>query len=171
MYHSLEVLQASPLFAILTGHTCGEACWHARELVCRCSCGGANHGILKLANGVQPDRTMRKGDTVYTLAAVSSSYNEAGKTTREVMDTRFPGLDVYAYGDYRECSDMPVIQRKASASQLKWAESKTVEPDRYGDKYLVWALPVGAKYCTKASRYTANHSEKDKTPATYAIAI
>jgi len=24
---------------------CGPACWEAREEVCRCSCGGVNHGI------------------------------------------------------------------------------------------------------------------------------
>jgi len=168
MYPTIETLRANPVMAILTGHTCGEACWHARELVCRCSCGGANHGILKLANGIQPDRTMRKGDDVYTLAAVASSYTEAAAIETEILKTRFVGIDVWAYGSYRECANMPVLQRKASASQLKWTEAGTVPADRWGNKYLVWALPTGSKYCTKGS--TGRATGREPQPATFALA-
>lgn len=56
--------------AILTRDTCSEACWNAHEHVCRCSCGGTNHGCM-LVNGVpQPNRTRRVKDTRYRLAAV-----------------------------------------------------------------------------------------------------
>ena len=30
--------------AVLTNHTCGEGCWYAKELVCRCACGGKTMG-------------------------------------------------------------------------------------------------------------------------------
>ena len=32
--------------AITTATSCGLACWMARHETCRCSCGGANHGIM-----------------------------------------------------------------------------------------------------------------------------
>ena len=50
--------------------TCGEACWHAREEICRCSCGGKNHGVLRTANGVRPDRTCKIAGERYTFRAV-----------------------------------------------------------------------------------------------------
>ena len=41
--------------SMITGHTCGDACWHARDIECRCSCGGRNHGIMA-RGGDQPER-------------------------------------------------------------------------------------------------------------------
>ena len=55
---------------ILTDATCGEACWRAREDVCRCSCGGANHGIQRSGEGEQPTRTRRVKGERYELAAI-----------------------------------------------------------------------------------------------------
>ena len=31
--------------AVLTASTCTSRCWNAKGKVCRCSCGGVNHGI------------------------------------------------------------------------------------------------------------------------------
>lgn len=56
--------------AVFSDITCGEACWHAREDVCRCECGGKNHGCLRTADGVQPVRTCRIAGERYELAAV-----------------------------------------------------------------------------------------------------
>ena len=56
--------------AILSETTCGEACWCAREDVCRCICGGKNHGILRTPNGVQPIRTSKIDGYRYELLAV-----------------------------------------------------------------------------------------------------
>ena len=33
------------VYATLTDAPCTSKCWHAEEDVCRCSCGGKNHGI------------------------------------------------------------------------------------------------------------------------------
>ena len=58
------------LNGIFTDATCGDACWHAREDICRCSCGGRNHGILRSAKGTRPARTRRIRTDRYELAAV-----------------------------------------------------------------------------------------------------
>lgn len=55
---------------ITTLSTCSAACWQAREEVCRCSCGGANHGCLRHLGAEQPIRTRRAGAKWYELAAV-----------------------------------------------------------------------------------------------------
>ena len=60
------------LEAILTAQTCGDACWRAREEVCRCSCDGANHGCLQSSDGVQPTRTSRISGKVFQLAAIGT---------------------------------------------------------------------------------------------------
>lgn len=63
------------IFGILTDQTCGEACWHARDEVCRCSCGGKNHGILRGPNGVQPKRMAKIAGCMYSLEGVGD-YSE-----------------------------------------------------------------------------------------------
>jgi hypothetical protein len=56
--------------AILTTQTCGETCWHAAEDVCRCSCGGRNHGCLTIDGAVRPVRTAKIDGERYALAGV-----------------------------------------------------------------------------------------------------
>ncbi len=56
--------------AILSEITCGEACWCAREDICKCSCGGKNHGILRTPEGTQPIRTAKIDGHRYELLAV-----------------------------------------------------------------------------------------------------
>jgi len=53
---------------IYTESTCGEACWCAHEDVCRCSCGGKNHGIMRA--GERPERTRKLNGYLYQLVAV-----------------------------------------------------------------------------------------------------
>src|SRR4051812_21952548 len=61
----------SNIISIFSDITCGEACWHAREPICRCSCGGKNHGCLTVAGGgEQPLRTCRIGGVRYELHSV-----------------------------------------------------------------------------------------------------
>lgn len=56
------------MFATLTEATCSVACWQAREDVCRCSCGGSNHGIH--LRGGEATRTCRVNGVLYELVAV-----------------------------------------------------------------------------------------------------
>lgn len=58
------------LTAFLTDATCGEACWEAREDVCRCSCGGKNHGCLRGQDGQRPERTCKMDGVRYRLVSV-----------------------------------------------------------------------------------------------------
>lgn len=58
------------LRAVLTSQTCGEPCWHATEEVCRCSCGGKNHGCLNTTGGQQPIRAAKIDGSRYKLAGV-----------------------------------------------------------------------------------------------------
>jgi hypothetical protein len=60
------------LMAVLTSQTCGEACWHAREDVCRCSCGGRNHGCLLNVGAARPERTCKIDGVRYKLAGVGN---------------------------------------------------------------------------------------------------
>jgi hypothetical protein len=140
---------------ILTGSTCGDACWHAREEICRCSCGGANHGCLNVG-GDRPQRTARIDGEFYELVGVIPGpaqgecwHDVWTRTSAEVcrvIAERFPGLDSYGYGVYRDARTMPVLDRKVNASQAKWSEVAAVP----GACRLVWARPVGTRYVMRA---------------------
>ena len=61
----------------ITSTTCGLNCWHATEDVCHCSCGGANHGCLRRADGVQPVRTRKIDGLMHELRGVGLVEAEA----------------------------------------------------------------------------------------------
>jgi len=56
--------------AILTEQTCGFSCWMAEQDICRCSCGGKNHGCLTTKDGTQPIRTAKIDGDRYELKAI-----------------------------------------------------------------------------------------------------
>ena len=138
------------LMAILTGSTCGFACWQAHEEICRCSCGGANHGILRLG-GTQPQRTAKIDGQFYELVGIMSRNGHECYATFDraclaeisrIEDERFPNLDYYAYGEYRAEKTRPVVDRKIQPSQMKWPEVQAVP----GALRLIWARPEGSAY-------------------------
>lgn len=57
--------------AIFADITCGEMCWNAKDVICRCSCMGVNHGIYRRQG---PDaivqRTSKIDGTKYKLVGV-----------------------------------------------------------------------------------------------------
>src|SRR3972149_9561269 len=63
--------------------TCNEACWRAREDICRCACGGRNRGILLQHGQQQPIRTRRIGKWWYKLEAVVVGYANVQKHCRD----------------------------------------------------------------------------------------
>jgi hypothetical protein len=117
----------NPLAAFLTEATCGEACWHAREEVCRCSCGGKNHGCLRGENGIQPVRAAKIDGFRYELKAVGRNVyaeamainNAAGpKAVQKVSDTL-----TYTYKWDTTDRGAPARVKRATESQLdKWPE-------------------------------------------------
>lgn len=71
------------VMAILTTQTCGEACWHAKEEVCRCSCGGRNHGCLNHSGEAKPERTAKIDGHAYKLIAVGK-FSELMENARNI---------------------------------------------------------------------------------------
>jgi len=164
-----EALQTQTLralaFAVMTGSTCGDACWHAREEICRCSCGGKNHGILN-NGGERPKRTCKIDGKFYELVGIIAGraegecWNDVFKRTDaerlRVLDERFPGIDSYGYGAYRPESTMPCVDRKVSATQAKWPEVAAV-PDACR---LVWARPAGSRYMVRGENHKSRYNDE-----------
>ncbi len=153
------------VMAILTTQTCGEACWHAREEVCRCSCGGRNHGCLN-HGGAQPERTAKIGGFRYKLAGIgkysdiikdaqainkAAGYRSVEKpmvvidstggnyTPEQIEQARRDGKRVwfqqYKY-TWSETEDgSPARMKTVSASQRKWKELSGWQS---GACYLLW---------------------------------
>ncbi len=130
----------SPLAAFLTDATCGEACWHAREEVCRCSCGGKNHGCLKTTNGEKPERTSKINGHRYILKAVGERlWEEAVAINRSVGPYK---IGKFGYEYYWRETDIgaPARLKPASKEQLaKWEELATFKDlPFYKTVYLLW---------------------------------
>lgn len=123
--------------AILTGHTCGESCWRADEDICRCSCGGKNHGCLREKNGVRPTRTSRIDGNMYELKAVGDEVHDQAVAINEAAGVDFLYADTSRERMYR---NIPAKTRKASASQVaKWPElAAWRDRDQYYAPYLLW---------------------------------
>lgn len=134
----------SRLTAILTLTTCGEPCWHARDEVCRCSCGGKNHGCLKTPNGVAPNRMSKIDGIPYRLKAIGNFpevYGQARTMNREHPET-FTG----EWGQVQECCETSpgayARLKPASKSQMEgWKELGAFKagPGEYKPRpYILW---------------------------------
>lgn len=138
-------------FAIMTGSTCGDACWHAREDICHCSCGGVNHGILT-RGGTSPVRNSKISGQFYELVSIIPGrqegecwYDVFKRTESEInriISDRFPGIDRWEYTSWKPNGIFPVVDRKITISQSKWREVMAV-PSAYR---LIWSRPIGTEY-------------------------
>ena len=126
------------LTAYLTEQTCGEACWQAREDICRCSCGGRNHGCLRDASGVRPVRTARIDGYMYELQGVGDGVDDIAQKINEADGVTF----LYAATSRDSCyRSLRAKLRTPTDSQIeKWPELSA-----YRDKetwrwkpYLLW---------------------------------
>jgi hypothetical protein len=135
--------------AILTNTTCGEACWQAREDICRCSCGGKNHGCLRSADGVRPTRTAKLSGKVYELEAVgehgelydlAKARNEANGPYRTDTIPASPEPIVYRYFYHETDNGAPARLKPATKDQIaRWPELaayRDLPPTRA--VYLLW---------------------------------
>lgn len=162
------------LISFLSDITCGEACWHAKEEICRCSCGGKNHGCLLELDGSRPVRSCRMGGFQYELAAVGT-WEQIAIDARNINNAHFPAYvdttrgtmggveqDMHYHYGYNASEDgAPARVKGATSPQIgKWAElsawlDKTERP------FLLWRR-VGAP----APSYHASGCEKcDKLKA------
>ena len=110
----------SGIAAFLTETTCGEACWRACEDVCRCSCGGKNHGCLRGEDGTRPERTAKIDGFRYKLAAVGDVAGEAKRINRATPRGQKGN---YTYFWFDTDAGAPARVRPATDAQLaSWPE-------------------------------------------------
>ena len=144
------------LLSFLSQSTCGESCWHATEDVCRCSCGGRNHGCLRGADGDKPIRTAKLDGYVYELRAVGHRdvYAEAqaiNKAAGYRETLRITDSLSYHYPWVETDPGAPARVKSASASQCeRWPELSAFRGQdsraRYFDTpYLLWVRMEPAK--------------------------
>jgi len=131
----------SLITAFLTNATCGEACWHAREEICRCSCGGVNHGCLKTKDGTRPIRSSKINGQFYKLKGVGEFkdlYNQAKEINKQFPYTI--GNNPYKF--YYNETDIGAPARIKPATRLqieKWEELQAFKDyPRYKKIYLLW---------------------------------
>lgn len=146
----------NPLVAFLTEATCGEACWEAREDICRCSCGGENHGCMRDTTGKRPERTAKIDGYRYVLKAadVSGIYAQA----RKINDAAGPyRVEPYTAIDYHEdgtqtkvakeyryfytetMKGAPARRKPATREQIaRWPELAAWRDDLRSKPYLLW---------------------------------
>lgn len=139
--------------AILTSTTCGMTCWTAKEPICRCSCGGANHGAMLNDDGSPPPkRTCQMKRTVYELVGIDPSYaklypvckrynSAVGWQSLSEGVTRSLGGEFKPYVFHTPWTDTsdhaPARIKRASEDQVnRWDE---LAPYRQGRRpYLLW---------------------------------
>jgi len=129
--------------AILTNHTCGEGCWYAREKVCRCSCGGKNHGCLLDGSTERPARTSKIDGVLYQLTAVGK-YSELYRQAQDELKTLGPketSSTGYRYFWSATEAGSPIRLKCATKQQLgSWTEVSGVS-----GAYLLWRKVEGLK--------------------------
>ena len=120
--------------AIITETTCGENCWTAREDVCRCQCGGKNHGIQRddEDGSEQPTRTRRVKGKIYELHSVVEGYHDANQIEHKIWQR------------VRRHVSHPwncVIRQRAPKAKFgKWPELDAYEyaSGIFSAPYLIW---------------------------------
>ncbi len=138
--------------AILSEITCGEACWCAQGDICRCSCGGKNHAILRTPEGVQPIRTSKIDGHRYELLAVGKRYDLYPEIDRLMKALPLKATDkvtetlTYTYRWQYTDKGSPIRVKYATAIQaehwkeltqfkgMDWREFRLAEPT------LIWKL-------------------------------
>ena len=133
--------QNAILAAIQTESTCGEACWSARDDVCRCSCGGRNHGVLRGSDSSRPDRTSKIAGYVYRLEAVGK-YSEIWRQAYDLCllapKRQHHG---YSYSWWPTEDGAPARCQSAGKGRIaRWPELTAYRNDRVlaYNTYLLW---------------------------------
>ena len=132
---------------IMTETTCSEACWEAREDVCRCMCGGENHGIHRHGefDEQQPERTARIDGWRYKLVD-KGEYWEMSKQARDINHANVGQPNKLGYTYYPRATDKgaPARVKMASMSQvnkwpeLEWYKAVIEQSGDWARPYLLW---------------------------------
>ena len=133
------------MLSIITDATCGEGCWTAKEELCKCSCGGNNHGCLLTPEGVQPNRTCKIDGFRYELVEIgkySELYTKGERINKEEGKTKTIGN--YTYHSHVTDPGALVRVRAASTIQIRnWIELAIYNKMErielhYNKPYLLW---------------------------------
>lgn len=140
------------LEALYTQHTCGDACWRAKDDICHCSCGGKNHGCLRSEDGEQPARTKRIKGMMYQLAAVSpapencscavDAYEPIDNLHHTINDNAInSGLCTFGdihYAEGYRMNNLPCYTKTPSDGEIqRWPEFAA-----WRDQTVKWFKPV-----------------------------
>jgi hypothetical protein len=122
---------------VLTETTCGVTCWTAKEDVCRCSCGGKNHGCSLTPDGVKPDRTAKIDGFRYILKAVGRHWQD-GLTTQARVINQKAHPNAFHWSDTEKGA--PARVKSATKAQVaNWPELQAYQNAAYRDwPYLLW---------------------------------
>ena len=131
--------------SILTDATCGEACWTAKEDVCKCSCGGHNHGCLNSPEGITPKRTCKIDGFRYELVAIdkySDIYKEGERINKEEGTKKIIGTYTYYYHG-TEPGALARVKCASTIQIVNWVEleqyKKMERVELFHNKpYLLW---------------------------------
>lgn len=83
-YGNLSRVRTSQLIHALSDITCGENCWNAKEEICRCECGGKNHGIhLRGENAVRACRINGRRYELVSVGKHADLFRQAQALIRE----------------------------------------------------------------------------------------
>ncbi len=81
---NLTRLETANVIAFFTDQTCGENCWNAKEDICRCECGGKNHGIhLRGENAVRACKIAGRRYELVAVGTHSELMDEGARLTAE----------------------------------------------------------------------------------------
>lgn len=133
------------IVSILTAATCGAECWYAKQDVCRCSCGGKNHGVMLTKDGTQPERTARIDGFMYRLEAVGPYTKINDLANRALTQLGWKRLDpkitygdgtIYHFAHYAHDTGSAIRAKPASGNQLNWPEVKQFANCNH--PYILW---------------------------------
>ena len=130
----------APILSSWADITCGEACWHARDEVCRCSCNGRNHGCLNVAGAEKPTRTAKIDGERWTLAGVTDTRETSALISRAREMNGAKGITfLFAHSARTHYGYSPAaIIRPATKSALAgWAELSAFKASPCGAT-LLW---------------------------------
>jgi hypothetical protein len=125
--------------SILTESTCGEACWHAREKICRCSCGGKNHGILNDPSGRQPDRVAKIAGFPYVLKAIGE--------WDAIMEQ---AAEINRLAGYKSVDEAHLVVDGCGGSPLSEESLALAAQERLAGKEVWWSQYHYQRRCTDA---------------------
>ena len=112
--------------------TCNLACWGALEDVCRCMCGGRNHGISRYGQE-NPGRYCRRKEVAYKLEAIYDNWIDAENAARVARKR-------YNTDNWLPHWSESAFNQAATGHMLKWPEVQAAfkAQEYWKEVQLVW---------------------------------